>query len=246
MKNEITNLLKIFRDKTAEELLKYFLTGFSNKPDSRIALASSLGAEDQVLTHMMVKILPEARFFILDTGRLHPETYELMERTMVRYNIHYEILFPDYSDIEDMVGKHGPNLFYKCIENRKLCCNIRKLKPLGRVLSTLDVWVTGLRRSQSTTRSEIEKIEWDEGNGLIKLNPLADWSEKEVWGYIKKHEIPYNRLHDRGFPSIGCEPCTKAIEPGDDIRAGRWWWESPEQKECGLHIVDGKLVRKRG
>jgi phosphoadenosine phosphosulfate reductase len=245
-KNEIKEFISQFKDKTPEELLKSFLARFSVQPKSRIALASSLGAEDQALTHMVLRIKPDARIFVLDTGRLHPETYELMDRTMKRYGMHYEVLFPESSDIEEIESIHGPNLFHESVEKRKLCCNARKLKPLRRILSTLDVWITGLRKDQSMTRAEIEKIEWDEGNGLIKLNPLADWSESDVWDYIRKHDIPYNKLHDQGFPSIGCAPCTRAVLPGEDIRAGRWWWEEPEHKECGLHVVDGVLTRKKG
>jgi phosphoadenosine phosphosulfate reductase len=147
----------------------------------------------------------------------------------------YEIFFPETPEVEKMVNLYGPNLFYESVENRKKCCFVRKVKPLQRVISTLGVWITGLRKDQAVTRGAIEKIEWDETNGLIKLNPLADWSEEQVWEYIKRNDIPYNRLHDRGFPSIGCAPCTREVKPGEDIRAGRWWWENPEQKECGLH-----------
>ena len=163
---------------------------------------------------------------------------------MKRYGMHYEILFPERAEEEEMESAYGPNLFHESIENRKQCCHVRKVMPLRRILSTLDVWITGLRKQQAVTRGAIEKIEWDEGNGLIKLNPLADWSEQEVWEYIKKNRIPYNKLHDEGCPSIGCAPCTRAITPGEDGRAGRWWWETPEQKECGFHVVDGKLKRR--
>jgi len=218
----------------------------NDNSNDRIALASSLGAEDQALTHMVLAIKPDARIFILDTGRLHPETYDLIERTMRRYSMHYEILFPNAADVEEMESAHGPNLFFENVENRKLCCGVRKIKPLRRILSTLDAWITGLRKEQSVTRDKIEKIEWDEANDLIKINPLADWSSKDVWNYIRKHNIPYNILHDRGCPSIGCAPCTRPVEPGEDFRAGRWWWETTEQKECGLHVVNGNLVRKKG
>jgi phosphoadenosine phosphosulfate reductase len=235
----ISKLAADFREADAEELLRHFLSAYKD----RIALASSLGAEDQVLTHIVLSIRPDARIFILDTGRLHGETYDLMDRTMKQYGMRYEFLFPEAADVEEMESVHGPNHFYDSVENRKQCCIIRKVKPLRRVLSTLDVWITGLRKGQAVTRNTLEKIEWDKANGLVKLNPLADWSEERVWQTIREHDIPYNKLHDKGYPSIGCAPCTRAIKPGEDIRAGRWWWETPEQKECGLHMVEGKLVR---
>lgn len=251
-KENFKNLADKFSNKSAHEILRYFfliyseegLPGTSGRQKDRIALASSLGAEDQVLTHMVRTMHPNARIFVLDTGRLHSETYEVMDQTMKQYDMHYEILFPDRSEVEEMASTYGPNLFYESSENRKKCCHVRKVIPLQRILSTLDVWITGLRKQQAITRGTIEKIEWDEANGLIKFNPLVDWSEKEVWEYIRKNRIPYNKLHDEGYPSIGCAPCTRAIKPGEDVRAGRWWWEAPEQKECGLHVVDGKLKRK--
>jgi phosphoadenosine phosphosulfate reductase len=259
-RERIQGLSAVFQDKTAEDVLCYFLSPHpplsprgegkdeivfgKDEGKERIALASSLGAEDQVLTHMVLAIDPKARIFILDTGRFHSETYDLIQQTMRRYGINYETFFPEASDVEEMVRIHGPNLFYDSIENRKKCCNVRKVKPLQRALSTLEVWITGLRKGQAVTRSAVEKVEWDEANGLIKLNPLADWSEEQVWDYIRQNAIPYNVLHDQGYPSIGCMPCTRKVLPGEDIRSGRWWWETPEQKECGLHIVDGKVVRK--
>jgi phosphoadenosine phosphosulfate reductase len=241
-------LTKEFESKSAEEILRHFLSAYSagGRIKDRIALASSLGAEDQALTHMVLSIKPDARIFVLDTGRFHCETYELMAKTMKKYTMRYEVLFPEREDVEELESLYGPNLFYESIENRKKCCDVRKIRPLKRILSALDVWITGLRREQAVTRDSIARIEWDEGNGLIKLNPLADWSEKNVWDYIRKNDVPYNTLHDSGFPSIGCAPCTRAVAPGEDVRAGRWWWEKPEQKECGLHVVDGTLVRKEG
>jgi len=215
-----------------QEVLSYFLNEFKGK----IALASSMGAEDQVLTHMIASIAPATKIFTLDTGRLFPETYELIERTNNRYNIKIEIYFPEAYDVEKMVKGEGINLFYKSIENRKLCCQVRKLQPLQRALKDLTVWITGLRKEQSVTRNQNSIVESDDNNqGLTKLNPLINWSEDKVWEYIKENSIPYNKLHDQGFPSIGCQPCTRAIDLGDDVRAGRWWWELPEHKECGLH-----------
>lgn len=245
-KAEVKDLLARFENKAPEDILKYFLSRFSTPPKSRIALASSLGAEDQALTHMILTIRPDARIFVLDTGRLYAETYALMGRTMKQYGMRYEIFFPDASDVEEMVSAHGPDLFYESVENRRLCCEVRKIRPLRRVLSTLDAWITGLRKGQSATRDRTDKIEWDEANGLIKINPLADWNDADVWEYIRKHNVPYSILHDRGYPSIGCAPCTRAVQPGEDMRSGRWWWETSGHKECGLHVVDGNLVRKKG
>ncbi|MGB9613643.1 MAG: phosphoadenylyl-sulfate reductase, partial [Candidatus Margulisiibacteriota bacterium] len=152
-----------------------------------------------------------------------------------KYHIKVDPYFPDTASVEKIIREHGPNLFYKSVELRRLCCRVRKVEPLHRALSELDAWITGLRRNQAVTRAEIKKIEYDRGNDLVKINPIADWDEDQVWEYIKANQVPYNALHDRNYPSIGCEPCTRAVKPGEDIRAGRWWWESPEKKECGLH-----------
>ncbi len=217
--------------KSPEDVLKWFLAEFKN----RIILSSSLGLEDQVLTDMVVKIAPETRIFTLDTGRLFYETYELIEKTCLRYKIKMEVYSPDQKEVEQMVMQKGINLFYQSVENRKECCRIRKINPLKRAFAGSDVWICGLRREQSVTRTDNKLIEWDEANQMIKLNPLIDWTEQQVWDYIKQNNVPYNSLHDKGYPSIGCQPCTRAIFPGEDVRAGRWWWESPESKECGLH-----------
>ena len=231
MKEIAEELNKEFRGQNPEEVIKAMLERFNGK----IALASSMGAEDQVLTDMVLNADKNADIFTLDTGRVFPETYDLIQRTNSRYGINIRVMFPDHKRVEEMVNSKGINLFYDSVENRKLCCHIRKIEPLQRALSTLDVWITGLRRSQSVTRTNGQMIEWDENNGLIKFNPLIDWSEEDVWDYIHENNVPYHRLHDKGFPSIGCQPCTRAIEPGEDVRAGRWWWENPELKECGLH-----------
>lgn len=227
----IDSLNKKFSDKSPAEVLTWFLKEYNGK----IALASSMGAEDQVLTDMIVKIDPSTKIFTLDTGRLFPETYELIEKTSLRYKINVQVYFPNSEQVEQMVSEKGINLFFHSIENRKECCHVRKIEPLKRAFKGLDVWICGLRREQSTTRTSNQLVEWDEANGLIKLNPLIDWSEQQVWDYIKQNSVPYNVLHDKGFPSIGCQPCTRAIFPGEDVRAGRWWWENPETKECGLH-----------
>jgi len=184
---------------------------------------------------MIAAIDKNTQIFTLDTGRLFPETYSLIERTNNKYKTKIQIFFPDYHEVEQMVHEKGINLFYDSVENRKLCCSIRKTQPLQRALKNAEAWICGLRKEQSVTRQDLDVIEWDANNDLLKINPLINWTEKQVWDYIKTNHIPYNKLHDKGFPSIGCQPCTRAIEPGEDIRSGRWWWENPEHKECGLH-----------
>ena len=231
LKQVINTLNECFGDGAPEVVLAYFLKEYKGK----IALSSSMGAEDQILTKMVSDIDPLTRIFTLDTGRLFPQTYQLIERTNRIFKINIEIYFPDFRKVEQMVKSKGVNLFYESIENRKECCHVRKMEPLKRAFQGLEVWICGLRRDQSITRTNVEMIEWDEANGLIKLNPIINWTEKQVWDYIREQKIPYNSLHDEGFPSIGCQPCTRAIEPGEDVRAGRWWWENPEHKECGLH-----------
>ena len=231
IKSKIDTLNQRFDKSNPEEVLKFFLAAYGN----RIALSSSMGAEDQVLTKMVCDIDPGIRIFTLDTGRLFPETYDLIDATNKFFNTKIQVFFPESKSVEQMVGKKGINLFYESIENRKECCRVRKLEPLKRAFDNLDVWICGLRKDQSITRFYSKLVEWDEANGLIKINPLINWTEKQVWAYIHQNNVPYNALHDKGFPSIGCQPCTRAVNPGEDVRSGRWWWEAPEQKECGLH-----------
>ncbi|MBN2237167.1 MAG: phosphoadenylyl-sulfate reductase [Bacteroidales bacterium] len=231
MQSEINKLQELVIGKSPQEIIRLFLEEYKTK----IAFSSSLGAEDQVITDMIAKIDRSAKIFTLDTGRVFPETYDLIDRTSKRYKMPIQIYFPNPVQVEEMVNKKGINLFFESIENRKLCCHIRKIEPLKRAFKDLDVWICGLRRDQSVTRTDVQVVEWDEANGLIKLNPIADWSEEQVWDYIKENKVPYNRLHDQGFPSVGCQPCTRAIQEGEDTRAGRWWWENPDTKECGLH-----------
>ncbi len=231
MDRQIEALNERFASATPQEALAYFLREY----EGRIALSSSLSVEDQALTHMIVLERPDTRIFTLDTGRLFPETYQLIDRTNMTYGIKIEVFFPDYHKVQQMVREEGVNLFYNSVESRHRCCAIRKLEPLRRAFQGLEVWICGLRRTQSVTRKDMRLVEWDDMHGLIKLNPLIDWSEDDVWAYVRKHHVPYNKLHDRGFPSIGCEPCTRAVKPGEDVRSGRWWWESPEKRECGLH-----------
>lgn len=201
-----------------------------------LVFASSLGAEDQVITHMLVSRGLDVRIFTLDTGRMFDESYDLLQRTRAELGADVVPYLPDAEEAQQMVVEHGPNLFYDSIEKRKLCCRVRKINPLRRALSGKLAWITGMRQEQSVTRAELEAVMWDEANGLYKINPLASWSEADVWSYIREHDVPYNRLHDRGFPSIGCAPCTRAVPEGADPRSGRWWWERPEHRECGLHV----------
>lgn len=203
---------------------------------ARVAVASSFGAEDMVLIDMALKIDPGARIFTLDTGRLPQESYALMDEVRERYGISLEVCFPDSTKLRELIESDGFDLFYRSVEQRKRCCTVRKVEPLREKLKELDAWICGLRREQAVTRSSVEKVEVDAAHGdVIKVNPLADWTEKDVWDYIRNNKVPYSRLHDRGYRSIGCGPCTRPVRIVEDVRAGRWWWESPEQKECGLH-----------
>jgi phosphoadenosine phosphosulfate reductase len=232
MNEDFKLLNEWFAGVSVEKVLTHFLQTYKG----RIALASSYGAEDQVLTDMIVKIDPVVKIFTLDTGRLHEETYAVMDQTNKKYGIKVEVYCPLQSEAENLYQMQGINGFRESVENRKMCCQVRKMEPLRRALKGLDVWITGLRRAQSPTRETMQLIEWDEANGLIKLNPLIEWSEEKVWDYIKTYKVPYNALHTQGYPSIGCAPCTRAVREEEDIRAGRWWWENPEHKECGLHL----------
>lgn len=199
--------------------------------------ASSLGAEDMVVADAIFTADLPIAVFTLDTGRLPRETLDLLERMHRRYPRDVEIFRPDADEVVRYISTHGANAFYESVELRKRCCRIRKVEPLARALARRDAWVTGLRRAQSVTRADLRLREFDATHGLVKFNPLADWSEEDVWAYIREREVPYNALHDRGYPSIGCDPCTRAIRPGEDIRAGRWWWESRDSKECGIHVA---------
>jgi len=236
-KKEVSGLQERFGASKPEEILAYFLSLYRG----RIALASSLSAEDQALTDMVLNIDPEAKAFTLDTGRLHQETYNTIQETMNLYGMRYEVYFPERREIEEMEGTFGPNLFYDSVERRILCCEARKVKPLKRALKGLEAWVTGLRREHSAGRAGLQKVEWDSGNRLLKLNPICDWSGSEVWEYIRARGVPYNRLHDLRYPSIGCSCCTRAVAEGEDMRGGRWWWEQSGKKECGLHL-DGRRL----
>jgi thioredoxin-dependent adenylylsulfate APS reductase len=206
----------------------------------RVALSAAFGPEDIVILDLLTKIAPSPRVFTLDTGRLPEETYALIERVRERFGVDVEVYAPDAEEAEAMVAQHGPNLFYRSTDDRLHCCDVRKVRPLRRALATVDGWITGLRRDQTQARARAPKIGRDLEHGLIwKVAPLADWTEAQVWAYVRERDLPYNALHDRGYPSIGCAPCTRAIEPGEDPRAGRWWWETDGNRECGLHVPSG-------
>lgn len=210
---------------------------------SPAVFASSLAAEDMVLTDLILRAKLPIAIFTLETGRLHAETLGMLDSIRETYGYEVTPFKPVDAAVENYVTQHGLNAFYDSVDMRKECCRIRKVEPLNRALAGNKAWVTGQRRAQSATRNELNVQEDDAAHAMTKFNPLADWSEDDVWHYIRSNGVPYNPLHDKGFPSIGCEPCTRAIQPGEDVRAGRWWWEQPESKECGLHVVDGKLVR---
>lgn len=202
----------------------------------RIALASSFSLEDAILIHMLMELRKDAVVFALDTGRLDPETYECAEALRKRYGVSIQWYFPERAAVEELERGRGLFSFRESVENRKECCGIRKVEPLRRALSGLSAWITGLRREQSVTRTDLKVVEPDRANGgIFKVSPLLDWTLDDLWAYTRENKIPYNRLYDQGYTSIGCAPCTRAIEPGEDQRAGRWWWENPEHKECGLH-----------
>lgn len=201
-----------------------------------LRFASSLAAEDMVLTHAIFSRRLPITVFTLDTGRLHAETIGMLDTIAERYGRRVEVYRPSAEAVDDFVARHGLNAFYESVEMRKLCCAIRKVEPLERALAGADGWLTGQRREQSVTRTELALAERDVQRGIAKYNPLFDWSEPEVWAYLQREEVPVNPLHARGYPSIGCEPCTRAVRAGEDSRAGRWWWESRDTKECGLHV----------
>jgi phosphoadenosine phosphosulfate reductase len=213
-----------------EEALAYLLSLFP----AQVAFSTSLGQEDQVLTDIIFRNKLPVRVFSIDTGRLFNETYELIQITEQQYNNKIEMMFPNANDVEELVNKNGINCFYTSVVLRKQCCHVRKVAPLRRALKNVKVWVTGLRAAQSENRHTLEKLTWDANYEVIKYNPLADWTFEEINEYLKTNNVPYNPLHRKGFVSIGCAPCTRAIAEGEDIRAGRWWWEGGK-KECGLH-----------
>ena len=224
--------------KTAEvlSLLKNASQTFNAITFNSVTFANSFGAEDMVLTDIILKNKLNIEVFSLDTGRLPAETYDLISETEKHYNTKLSVYFPQAQTVEFYVKNHGINAFYESVELRKNCCHMRKVEPLQRALNGKKAWVTGMRAEQATTRASLPVQEYDEGNKLEKFNPLSNWTEQEVWAYIRLHKMPYNALHDQFYPSIGCAPCTRAVAVGEDVRAGRWWWEDANSKECGLHV----------
>lgn len=242
LQTDIDSAAAQLKGKTPQEVLTWALGNYE-----KISLASSFGAEDVALIDMISKIKPDAHVFTLDTGRLNAETYEVIAKVQQKYpQLQLRIMFPQAEAVEQMVSAKGINLFYDSVENRKQCCYIRKVEPLGRATKGLDAWITGLRHDQTANRSTMETVELDGDRNIAKINPLIDWTNDQVWEYIHANAVPYNALHDQNFPSIGCAPCTRAVQAGEDLRAGRWWWEMSNQ-ECGLHVTsDGRLVRAKG
>lgn len=226
----ISDLEAKFHSLSAAEGLSLISELFPGK----VVFSTSLGQEDQVITQLIASQNLPIQIFSLDTGRLFPETLDLLSRTEAKYKTGIKVYYPTTSSVENLVSNIGINGFYESVENRKSCCFVRKVEPLKRALAGNEIWITGLRAEQSANRSEMKRIEWDQGNQIIKYNPLMDWTFDQMIAYINEHRIPYNPLHDQGFVSIGCAPCTRAILPGEDARAGRWWWEE-SKKECGLH-----------
>ena len=230
---DVKNLNREFEGSSPEDILAWA----SGNLGRSVALATSFQVQGMVVLDMFAKADPKARIFTLDTGRLHSHTYDVMDRTREKYNINIEVLFPDTAEVEEMVSSRGVNLFYKSVENRRLCCQVRKTNPLNGYLKTLDAWITSIRADQTEQRAESSKFEIDYLHGrMLKINPILDWTIDQVWDYVRKNDVPYNKLHDMGYPSIGCAPCTRAVEEGEDPRAGRWWWEQDSDKECGIHF----------
>ncbi len=232
-KIDATKLAVEFEGKSAEDVIRWALETFGD----RVAVSTAFQAEGMAILDMAHGIDPNVSVFTIDTGRLPQETYDLVDRVRDRYGMVVEIYYPDHDELAQMVSKHGINPFYRSVSLRLRCCELRKVNPLKRALSSRDAWISGIRRDQGPTRADISKIEVDSAyDGIIKVNPLADWSSEQVWEYIKRNDVPYNALYDEGYTSIGCVPCTRPVRPGEDPRAGRWWWEKGVPKECGIHI----------
>ena len=229
--HDIDALLQESHSLDTRDFIAWALAKFPNA-----SFASSLGAEDQALLWLLQEAHAPVAVFSLDTGRLPEETYDLLQKNREFFSLPIQVYAPEAAAVEALVASGGPNLFYDSLAKRQACCAVRKVAPLRRALAGRDAWFTGMRRGQSSTRAGLQRIEWDAANGLVKLNPLIDWSHQDVWDLIERHELPYNAQHDKGYPSLGCAPCNRADKPGEDERSGRWWWENPEHKECGLHV----------
>jgi thioredoxin-dependent adenylylsulfate APS reductase len=232
-RTKIRQLADEYEHRSAEEVLEWALATYGRL----VAISTSFQAEGMVIFDMAHRIDPDVRVLTIDTGRLPQETYDLIDRVREHYDVSVEVIYPNQDELSQMVSQHGLSPFYRSVSLRLLCCNIRKVNPLNRALKDLDAWITGLRRGQGETRARTRKIEVDVAHGgITKVNPLADWSSEQVWDYVRSHDVPYNELYDKGYTSIGCAPCTRPIETGEDMRAGRWWWENGMPKECGIHL----------
>lgn len=231
--NRINSFSSIAEISNPLEILK----SIAQMKGEKIVFSTSLSAEDQVITHMIFSLNLDIEIFTLDTGRMFPETYQTLQKTLEKYQKEIKVYFPAAEEVEELMTEKGAYSFYDSVENRKQCCEIRKVKPLKRALQGKTIWITGIRSEHSQNRTEMQKIEWDAANNITKIHPLLHWSNDEVWTYIKANNVPYNSLHDKGFISIGCQPCTRAVKEGEDFRAGRWWWEDTSKKECGLHSI---------
>ena len=232
LQNYVSQIAEQVQLLSIEEVIDQLVKQFPGK----VTFSSSFSYEDQLITHKILTNNYPVSIFTLDTGRLFEETYSVWSATNERYHTKIKAYYPDHNLLEPYVAEHGPNSFYESVEERKSCCYVRKVEPLKRALKGQSVWITGLRAEHSANRHDMPQVEWDESNQIIKYHPILHWTTKEVKDYINEHNIPYNILHDRGFVSIGCAPCTRAIKPGEDFRAGRWWWEDNTKKECGLHV----------
>lgn len=236
-RDELSGLEDVLKELSAEQGLAWLSKAYGSKA----RFSSALGIEDQIITHFVGKQSLNIEIFTLDTGRLFQEVYDLLALTRQKYKIPVKVYFPDTTRVEKLIGGKGPNSFYESVENRKECCFIRKVEPLKRALEGAEIWITGIRGDQSGNRGQMQLLEWDEQHQVIKYNPLLNWSWEEALQFVEAQHIPVNTLHKKGYPSIGCAPCTRAISPGEDFRAGRWWWES-SAKECGLHETKKKVL----
>jgi phosphoadenosine phosphosulfate reductase len=242
MQLNLNEINKSLETKSTLDILQWCYSAFDS---SEIKLSTSFGAEGIVLIDMLIRTCKEAKIFTIDTGRNFTETYDTWQKIIDKYNIDIEVYSPNSKDLLNLTKSKGPNLFYLSAKNRQQCCYIRKVKPMREALQDTKLWISALRREQSEQRKNIRILEWNNSHNLYKLNPLAKWSEETVWDYIRNNNLPYNKLYDSGYPTIGCAPCSRPVRPAQNIRSGRWWWEENEQRECGIHIVDGKFVSKK-
>ena len=240
--DKINRVKQLVAGKSPEEALSLLAETFAPLPSNGgagggLVFSTSFGLEDQAITHIIFSKNIPIRIFTLDTGRLFTETYAVWSRTREIYGKNVEVYSPNAEAVQKLVSAKGPNSFYDSVENRLECCHIRKVEPLQRALKGNELWITGIRKEQSANRNDLPSVEWDEKNNIVKFHPLFDWSFEQVKKFVVQNNIPYNSLHDKGFPSIGCQPCTRPVKDGDDARAGRWWWEQNDKKECGLHVA---------